>query len=165
MNLFFYFTLLLLSPMVFGKIDLVGTIFNQSSAFIDKVNVDDPMPKFVVSKYFDKTGLKRDKLITLLVSTTFSGEMPVGSIASKSMELALDRLYLQPDWLSDYNIALELVDNQCVDSKTVNLVVPKLRDPTSSINRFPLFLDPGCEAFGLKTVAESLKYFNYVGVS
>ena len=139
-------------------------VFHQSSAHDNNVHLDEPMPPFVVSRHFDTTGYNRSKIITILVSTTYSGEMPVGSIATKAMELALDRLHLQENWLPGYNVVLEVVDDQCIDSNTINLVVPKLRESDKYYNRFPIFLDPACEAFGLKTVAESLKYFNHVGV-
>ena len=71
---------------------------------------DDPAPFYIVASDFNAT---IRKTVKVLVSTSYSGPiLPSGPFATVPAQIALDRLRSMPNWLPNYDIMMESLDDQ-----------------------------------------------------
>ena len=107
--------------------------------------------------------------LTFPASINFGGfAYALGPLCTKSMEIALDQLHKNEQFLPGYQLAIETIDDQCDDSTTVAKVVQMLNNDgqqKSTINRLPLLLITMCALKGQSLSAKLAPQYNFTAVS
>ena len=58
----------------------------------------------------------------MIASINFSEYYGLGPIGSVPIELALEKMISDPNWLPGYNFTIKLIDDQCVDNVMIQQV-------------------------------------------
>ena len=129
-----------------------------------RVPINSPMPSVINSVKNARKNNESIKKLTFLSSVSYSSDIPLGPLATKAIEQALDQLHGLASWLPNYSVGVEIVDDGCVDSMTIANVIPKFRKGENLSERVALFASHTCEAVGMRTVGEVSKFFNFMVV-
>ena len=118
------------------------------------------MPNFIT---VDSPG--RSKEITVISTITFASDLfPIGSPGPEAVRLALERLMDLPDFLPEYKIRFELMDDLCLDEWAIHPLIDRLRK-TGNESRFPVVLLSECEAKAELIPSSFVKEFNFLSHS
>ena len=102
------------------------------------------------------------KSLSIIASTNFGGWIPLGPIGSATMEIVLEQLIANENWLPGYNFTIEMIDDQCLDEVLLQNFGSKLLNEISpSKNRIPLTIMGYCPVKGLSFVGNALSYYNF----
>ena len=107
----------------------------------------------------------RNKSLSLLMSMNYGGHLGFGPICSKSVDLVLERLHSNDDWLPGYNLKLELIDDKCSNALTVSEICEKLFKDDKRNGRIPFMILGGCTTEGTALVAQVLKQINFTATT
>ena len=120
-----------------------------------------PMPDVVLA--FNETSPNRTRIV-ILSELNYGPPYGLGPIATESQRIALERLRRMPNWLPNYDIQLEMVEDFCDDSVAVGEMINRLNVDDDAIARFPLAQITECRVTSQQLVAELIGPYHFVGV-
>ena len=89
----------------------------------------------------------------------------MGSVFVAGPYEALKRLQSLDNWLPNYDVDLEWIDDWCTSEIHVSEIGTRLHLSKESKNRLPVIATGGCDGVGLKIIGEVASYFNHISFS
>ena len=124
------------------------------------VTMASEMPEFVSAGPMPN----RTKEITISYTLTWGGYFQIGSPATETIRLALNRLSKMPNWLPGYNLRFELIEDLNANEVAIPSLVHKVRNASNN-SWFPLALLTETTAPAQVIPATFLKEFNITSLT
>lgn len=147
---------------------LIGLTNIAEACINTAVTLDDPFPTFVgTSNATRMCGANQSarKPISVLTTVTYdNSEYAVGPLCTKSMEVALDRLRSSGNWLPNYDLVLELVNDQYNESVELKFLANQLQTTHENKARLPIFTTDNFSPVSQGISALMVKDFGFISV-
>ena len=101
-------------------------------------------------------------ILSVMAMVNYGGDSyPVGPLCTKAIQIALNQLAIDDNWLPGHSLRFQLFDDQCNNSLTVSKVVENIQ---SSLTSLPMSFLSGCLTTVIPIASEVMKNFNNFGV-
>ena len=102
-------------------------------------------------------------ILSVMALVNYGGDSyPVGPLCTKAIQIALNQLAKDVNWLPGYSLRFNLFDDECSMELPIQRTIEHLRSPNWSSNPLPLSFMSGC--FSPILTSSIMKNFNHFGV-
>ena len=102
-------------------------------------------------------------ILSVMALVNYGGDSyPVGPLCTKAIQIALNQLAKDENWLPGYSLRFNMFDDECSMEFPIQQTIEHLRSPNWSSNPLPLSFMSGCASPIL--TSSIMKNYNHFGV-
>ena len=116
-----------------------------------------------IDDYLETPRDNNSTILSLLAMVNYGGDSyPVGPLCTKAIQIALNQMAKNDDWLPGYSLRFNLFDDKCTMELPIQATIKNLRSPSWTSNPLPISFLSGC--YSPILVSSIMKNFNHLGV-